>query len=298
MKKILGIGMIIIIAAALLQGGTQSYVLSRSFILDYGYGPYQLGLLRGGEIPPLGPNAFAVDKNGDIFIADPINDGLKVFSPGQGRMIKFLYVPGIYDDILPDRDGNVFLLERTSAQIIKIDQWEEKSSVPIDAAFARHPCSLFLAGGSVLVKGRGDTYIPRTQKILPGITLSNGKSCWTEYRDEHLGVLNVFDRTSGEIVSFPVVRPSLASIVFLGVDRQGCYYVQTEFIVSESRVGLEVQKLGPRGELLATIPIPENDYAVWTSRLLAVDEDGAIYQVLPRRENVKIHIWIPEGGPQ
>jgi hypothetical protein len=29
-----------------------------------------------------------------------------------------------------------------------------------------------------------------------------------------------------------------------------------------------------------------------------VDEDGAIYQVLPRRENVKIHIWIPGGSPQ
>ena len=62
----------------------------------------------------------------------------------------------------------------------------------------------------------------------------------------------------------------IVSIRYMHEDKMGNFYIQTERINNE-QLFLEIHKFNQSGEGLATILIPENEYQVWTQKLVSID---------------------------
>jgi len=58
------------------------------------------------------------------------------------------------------------------------------------------------------------------------------------------------------------------------------------------RIILEVLAFGADGGELAATRMPENDYAIWTAKLVEVRGDGAIVQFLPQREQARLNLFV------
>jgi hypothetical protein len=82
----------------------------------------------------------------------------------------------------------------------------------------------------------------------------------------------------------------IVSATYLGEDQARRFYVQTERMVDNTIV-LEVHAFGSTGEKLAVTRIPENDYALWTTRLVTVGADGALVQFLPQVNQAKLNLF-------
>jgi len=201
---------------------------------------------------------------------------------------------GIYDDIGVDEASKVYLLDRGGSEIITIDETGKKEKIFTDKKihdracwFSPTPEDLFLISEDF---GELTAYGLKGKTVTRGIFSTSGVSYIAEWHDKSTGIVKVLDKT-GVIKEIKVKRPNLASFSFLGEDKEGNLYLQIEYCISETKVGLEVIKLNNEGEKIATLKVPENDYYIWTSRLLFVDTEGRIYQVIPKKDCLKINIW-------
>jgi hypothetical protein len=84
--------------------------------------------------------------------------------------------------------------------------------------------------------------------------------------------------------------PGIVSARYAGEDQVQRFYVQTERLEGTNIV-LEVLAFSPSGEQLATTRMPENDYVIWTAKLVDVRADGAIVQFLPQRDQAKLNLF-------
>jgi len=280
------------------RGEEGYYFLRYSWVVSYGAGENELGIEALKETPRLGPCAFSVNA-GKIYILDAVNSAVKVFSREKGRVESAIAVEGVYDDLMVNGQGELFLLDPGTPRLLKIGQSQDKSFSTLPPKIALQPGVLGRIGPDVAVRIEGrETYDPKTGEHSAGIRSRQGLILKVQYLDSNAGAVDIFDSYSRQARSIVLRRPQLASIDFLAEDERGCLYLQLEYILSETRVGLEVAKLNKEGETVAVLPIPENDYFVWTSRLLFVDEAGWIYQVLPQRERVKVNVWAPGEGQE
>jgi hypothetical protein len=67
-------------------------------------------------------------------------------------------------------------------------------------------------------------------------------------------------------------------------------YVQTERLAGTGIVQ-EVLAFSPASELLTATRMPENDYAIWTAKLVDVRGDGTIVQFLPEQSQAKLNLF-------
>ncbi len=265
------------------------YKLSTSYSINYGFGKDELGLIFENEVPPIGPNSFCVDGEGNIYISDPVNSSIKIFSGRERRVIKTFYIKGIYDDLSVTSEGDIFLLKRESSEIIQIKKDGKKLSIRVRPEIVLKPSKLLLWKGKLFIKSEKSF-----KNISADFEGKDSKEFYyfdVEYLNRRFGFVNKFDLYGRKISKFVIERNNIASLEFLNEDKDGNIYIQTEYMISHDKVGLEVRKLSKIGEILSVIEIPENDYFLWTSRLLYVDERGWVYQVLPRREYVKVNVW-------
>jgi hypothetical protein len=56
-------------------------------------------------------------------------------------------------------------------------------------------------------------------------------------------------------------------------------------------VVLEVMTFAPSGEQLGVRRLPENDYFIWTAKLVDVRSDGALVQFLPQRDQARLNYF-------
>jgi hypothetical protein len=256
-----------------------------SFTINYGSGTGELGIIFEPETPPIGPFAFSTDNEGNIYISDPVNSSIKIFSFKEGKISGAIPFKGLYDDLMVSPLDEIYILKRDSSEILKIEKNGKISSLNFDG-ISKIPSKLFLWKGKVFIRKEGEiSYL--TKKDLEELSYFYS----VEYLRKGEGKLKKID-SSGKIISEKFIkRDNLVSLEFLNEDREGNIYIQVEYLIDETKVGLEVLKLNPSGDLIDVVPIPENDYFIWTSRLLFVDDRGWIYQVLPKRDFVKINIW-------
>jgi hypothetical protein len=76
------------------------------------------------EETEVGPSCFAVAPNGDIYIADPLNNRMQRFD-SQGNFISTIHMPRTIADICIDRDNNIYLYgggDASGGCILKYDQ--------------------------------------------------------------------------------------------------------------------------------------------------------------------------------
>ncbi|MGQ9617371.1 MAG: hypothetical protein ACUVUG_00235 [Candidatus Aminicenantia bacterium] len=267
----------------------QDLELFTSYTINYGSEKEELGLYIGYEVPPIGPYSFSVDFDGNLCIADPVNSSVKIFSSKERKVLGIIPLKGFYDDLTVSGEGEIYILDRSSSQILKVGKNGSKRIIKIDSEFTLEPCKLMNWKGRVLLKGEKglkDIFVQEKERKPENFYIYEAK-----YFNREKGYLKKINYDGGFVGGFFVERENIAAIEFLNEDEEGNIYVQIEYIISEDRVGLEVRKISQSGETLSVLQIPENDYFVWTSRLLYVDEKGTVYQVLPKRDFVKINIW-------
>lgn len=257
-----------------------------SFTIPYGSGKEELGILIEPETPPIGPSSFSVDRDGNIYIADPVNSSIKVFSGKEGKLLKFIPFKGFPDDIAVSENEDIYILDRTSSEIFIIRPDGKQESKRIESDFSLEPSKLILWKGEVFVRG---------EKKIKNLSLEKKHEISYFYEVEYIsrnrGILKKLNSEGVLLSEFPIERDNMVSLEFLNEDGEGNIYIQIEFLISENDVRLEARKINSSGEIVSVIPIPENDYFVWTSRLLFVDREGKIYQVLPKRDFVKVNVW-------
>lgn len=262
---------------------------SREF--RYGKSRGEFGIIIEKEIEPIGPCAFTVDKYGNIYIEDPINSVIKVINPGEDRIIKEIPIDGMYDDIAIDAALKIYLLDRSQSRILAVDETGKCETMLKDGKLLEEGFWLSSTPSGLFLVSEQESYNIKDEYCTNGVVSKSGMSYKTEWYNESTGILKVLDKTGKSQQEIEIKRQGLASIYFLGEDTDGNIYLQIEYIVSETEVGLEVIKLSKEGKKISTLQIPENNYYVWTSRLLFVDTFGKLYQVLPKSNCLKINIW-------
>ncbi len=265
---------------------TLTPVLHRSF--PYGKAPSTFGLKKAEEIEPVGPYSFAIGgPNNDIYIPDPVNGNIKIISSTTGDVIQTVNFSGYFDDIRVDKTGKIYILDRTGARIIEIDKSGKSLKIDkLDYEIVKNPCKLVVNQQGLFIKNLTTMYNPKT-KSTGSPTYEAG------IHNEHLDLF--YHKPDGTIKQIAQLKINgIVSAEVLGVDKGGNLYVQIEVKKPSQGVYLKVLKFKENGTLVGNYTIPKNDYFVWTARLLDIDENGEIYQVLPGEDHIEINIWKTE----
>ncbi len=256
---------------------------------SYGKTPSSFGLIKGNT-EPIGPYSFAVgDPENNIYIPDPVNGNIKIVSSTTGYINKIIHFTGYFDDIRVDKDGRIYLLDRTGQRIIQLDgSGKTVNEYQLDYKTVKNPCKLTLKNADIYIKNllSASLYDLKTKSSIP-----------SPYEAGiHKNRLDIFyHKPDGTIMQIASVEINgIVSAEILGTDIKENIYVQIEVKKRDEGVHLKVLKFRSSGKLIGEYTIPENDYFVWTARLLDIDDEGNIYQVLPKENYLVINVWKTE----
>ena len=268
----------------------------------------RLGVVRGEHVPPRGPESFANDAEGNFYICDTVNRRIQIYSPEgtyQGRIsLRQNTVPNdvVIDDrkviyVYDDFQGKLHQIDKSGALLnsINVDRrrWKCRSAMHmVNNTIYVTSCDQedLLIGkienGQLEAPTDEDTALYSTRGILG----PSGKRYLVKLTKWKKGEIFIIDNAGAVINSVDLSLSEILSIKFLKEDKKCNFYVQTERVEDEEIV-LEVNKFGPNGSFLCTVLIPENDYKIWSVKLLSVDENGHIWQLLPEIEKARLNVF-------
>jgi len=285
-----------------------SHQMSIQTILKYGQEDGELGIARFPNRAPVGPESFTRGINGEVLLADLVNQRILVYSD-DGKYLRKIDLPGIVlNDIAIDNQGRTYIFDQVQSTIHQLDPQgiliNEVRLIQSDTNtrgyFHVVGDSVFFADAAVRdvlvatiedgVLVAADTGVNRLFDGIHGysgrlysLILARGQAMRV-----HVGTHG----QSEEKLDLDVSVPGIVSAVFLGDDQTQRFHVQIERVVDEGII-LEVYTFGAGGNLLAVTQIPENDYAFWTSRYMAVRIDGTLVQYIPQSMHAKLNFINP-----
>lgn len=303
------------------QGIAKKYkkVLMKNIV--YGREKESIGMLIAREVPRSGPESFSVDTEGNVYIADTVNQRIQVYSANGNHQYEITLKEGIVaSDVAIDKIGHVYIYDDLQG---KLYQYDKKGnlintiSVDLKRWQSRGPMHIIDNDIYITNSDQEDVLIGRIVKgsLLPltkddlsqpskrGIKDLSGRRYFVKVTRLEKGEIEIYDQNGALIISVILPLKGIVSIKFLQEDKNGNFYIQTEIAEpavredESGKVQLEVHKFSPDGTYLSTILIPENDYSSWSVKLLSVDENGNIYQFLPARERGYLNIFQEEQGP-
>ena len=286
--------------------------LSAQHVLKYGSGAGDLGMIREREQPPVGPESFALGADGTILVADVVNQRVVLYS-ADGAYLRSISLPGIaLGDVMTDSQGRVYVYDQVRRALHQYDaDGTSRSTLDLnpkdidtrgyfhvtgnavyfaDAAVRDVLVAIVqdgaLAAPDKSVERRTDGIHGESGRIY-SMSLDKGQALRLQVRDAAVPA-------AARELQVPI--PGIVSARYAGEDAAQRFYVQTERLAGSSIV-LEVLAFSPAGELLATTRMPENDYALWTAKLVDVRADGTIVQFLPQKEQVKLNLFANQAAP-
>jgi len=258
---------------------------------------------------PAGPESFASDDAGNVYICDTLGHGIQVYSP-RGVFLKNIQLdPAIVPaDIAVDKAGNIYIFDDVDGMIYQYDaSGVLLSNLKFDLTRiegARGP--LHIAGARLYVSDdqQRDVLIgkvvntvlaPLTKEelsapLVPGINAPSGRRYYVELQNYDIGSVKIIN--SAGIVTKEVSIPAqkLLSIAFLKEDKNGNFYVQTERSAG-GKVLLEMYKFDSGGNYLAKINFTDTDYSFWSIKLMSVDDNENVYQFVPTQQKAILNIF-------
>jgi hypothetical protein len=280
---------------------------AQSVTLRYGTQPGELGMIRVPEQPPIGPESFALAADGRVLIADVANERVCIFSP-DGRCIRTLGLPGLaLGDVAVDARGRIFVYDQLRRTLHQFDPdgtpraQVQLNPKDIDTRGYFHVVgdAVYFADAAardVLVGVLRDGVLARPEpgqtRVTDGVHGASGRVY--SLAVERGTALRFTVREPGSDVpalSRELPLPGVLSVRFIGEDGARRFYVQVETLEA-GRVVLGVMSFAPDGQLLRALRVPENDYALWTARLLDVQPDGTLVQFLPQRDRAKLYRFV------
>jgi len=276
-------------------------------ILQYGEGEGELGMVRENGQTPVGPESFAVSWNGDILVADVVNHRVLVCT-SNGNYLRSIELPGVaLGDVMADEQGRVYVYDQVRHALHQYGADGALQSVlalnPADIDtrgyfhIANH--SVYFADAAVrdvLVATLEDGVLrpppESAERLTGGIHAASGRIYLVNIiRDEALQLQIREAAEQHTSRTLEVTSPGIVSARYVGEDLAQRFYIQIERL-AENSVVLEVLAFSAAGEPLTARRMPENDYALWTAKLVDVRADGTIVQFLPQREQASLNFFL------
>jgi sugar lactone lactonase YvrE len=293
-------------AGAPSAGRTAPYQLSAQKILKYGRAEGEIGMISGKGQPPVGPESFAVGKDGGILVADVVNQRVVVYS-SNGTYLRSIDLPGIaLGDVTADAQGRVYVYDQVRHALHQYDaHGAPQSALSLNAAdidtrgyFHVANSSVYFADAAardVLIATLQDGLLTApdraSERTTDGIHGESGRIySMSVVKGQALRVQVQDPAAQSTPRNLEVPLLGILSARYAGEDQAQRFYVQTERLAGTSVV-LEVLAFSPSGEQLAATQMPENDYAIWTARLVDVGADGTIVQFLPQHEQATLNLF-------
>jgi hypothetical protein len=274
--------------------------------------PHQLAELAE-EIPSSGPESFSCDAAGNLLVADTVRNRIQVYSP-SGAYVRSIALGNsvLCNDIATDDHGNIFVFDDVAYRLVSYSTvGTEQSSLSIPHRLWGSRGPLHLVNDTIYAAADDQRDVPlavvkdgilvpietdQTNKVPfvtgKGLYGSDGKRYSIDlmrYLQIHIEVVDA--QTIVCIVDLPL--EGVVSASFLGVTRNGNFFIQTERTEGEG-VKLAAHQFSSDGKLLATSDFPENDYGIWSIKLLCIDAKGTLWQVIPSSMHMKIRGYVQE----
>ena len=263
-------------------------------------------MIFGKEQPPVGPESFAVGKDGAVLVADVVNQRVLFYDSG-GSYLRSMSLPGIaLGDVTTDDQGRVYVYDQARRTLLQYGaDGTPRSTLDLSPKDIDTRGYFHVAGNAVYFADAAardvlvgtvqdgllvapDKSVERTTDGIHGesgciysVSLDKGQALRVEVRGR---------AAEPEIQTIQVPLPGILAARYAGEDQGQRFYIQTEK-VDGSGIALEVLAFSSVGELLAVTRMPENDYAIWTAKLVDVRADGAIVQFLPQRDQAKLNLF-------
>ena len=245
-------------------------------------------------------------KDGTVLVADVVNKRV-TFYDSNGAYLRSLSLPGIaLGDVATDDQGRLYVYDQVRRALHQFDaDGTPRSTLDLNPKDIDTRGYFHVAGNAVYFADAAvrDVLVATVQdgvlvapdnsaeRMTEGIhgesgrlyslSLDKGQALRLEIRDP---------AASSDVQSVQVPLPGIVSARFAGEDQARRFYVQTERL-DGARIVLEVLAFSPAGEQLAVTRMPENDYAIWTAKLVDVRADGTIVQFLPQQEQAKLNLF-------
>ena len=273
--------------------------------LPYGQGPGALGLQDRLDQPPRGPESFSSDAEGNLYLCDTVNRKISIWSPLRRFFTEILLPTDISpNDIVLDSRGRLYIFDDHNGKLHQLDKSGSiLKTVAVDHTrrWSRGPIHIvgdliYMAGGDQedILIGKIETGMLKelaaaVPSAIPGrgIHGASGRRYFLRLIKGKGATVEIVQPSGVLVQSLELAQPKLLTIQFLGEDQKENFYLQTESLENEALI-LEVQKFNARGDYLTSIRIPENNYQLWSVKLLAVDEKGTVHQFLPTRDKGKL----------
>jgi hypothetical protein len=282
-----------------------AYRLSAQHVLAYGGGEGQVGMVRGAGQPPVGPEAFALGKDGTVLIADVVNRRVLVYS-AEDSYLRSVDVAGVaLGDVTTDSQGRLYVYDQARRALLQYDA-DGKALGTLDLKpkdidtrgyFHVVGSDVYFADAAardVLVATLRDGVLvapdDSAERRTEGIHGASGRVYSISVDKEQALRVEVRDPAGAGVRNVQVQLLGVVSARYAGEDEAGRFYVQTERLDGK-RIVLEVLTFSASGEQLAATPMPENDYAIWTAKLVDVRADGTLVQFLPQPEQAKLNVF-------
>lgn len=280
--------------------------LSIQKVFSYGGGTGEIGMITKKEEAPVGPQSFTVCKDGGILIADSVNARVLVYSK-DGSYVRSFKVPGIVPgDVAVDGMNRVYVYDPMRSVLQQYDaDGTPLSALNLNPAdintrgyFHAANNRLYFADAAardVLLANVENAKLiapnPATERMTDGVHGESGR-IYTVSVDRAQGLQIQVTDPSGRAVteSRKVAWPGIVSARYAGEDQSRDFYVQIERIDGTGIV-LEVVAFNSSGQQVSATTMPENDYALWTAKLVDVGADGTIVQFLPQQERAKLNLF-------
>jgi hypothetical protein len=299
--------------------GGHSARLGAHKVLSYGPGEGQPGMSHAPGQPPVGPESFAVSQNGAILVADVVNQRVLIYST-NGTSLRSLSVPGIaLGDVMTDAQGRLYVYDQVRRSLHQYSAdgtlQSELSLNPkdIDTRGYFHVAnnSVYFADAAardVLVATLQDGQLAApdapTARITEGVHGDSGRVYSVAIDREQALRVQVQDPTAQAAArSLEVPVPGIVSARYAGEDQARQFYIQTERLAPNAgkdagapggnTIILEVFAFSASGQPLGATRLPQNDYAIWTAKLVDIAADGTIVQFLPQREQAQLNCFTP-----
>jgi len=273
--------------------------------MKYGRAEGELGMIHERDQPPVGPESFAVGKDGGILVADVVNQRVVVYS-SDGTYVRCINLPGIaLGDVIADNQGRVFVYDQVRRTLHHYDaDGTLRSALNLNPKDIDTRGYFHVAGNAVYFADAalrdvlvatlqdGSLVAPdnSVERRTDGIHADSGRIYSLSLDKGQALQLQVRESAQSVARTLQVPWPGIVSARYAGEDQAGRFYVQTERLDGTGIV-LEVLAFNPAGERLAATRMPENDYVIWTAKLVDVRGDGAIVQFLPQQGQAKLSVF-------
>ncbi len=275
-------------------------------VLAYGGGETELGFTRLPEMEAIGPESFVVARDGSILVADVAKHRLVVYSR-EGEYLRSLALPGIaLGDVTTDGQGRIYVYDQASRTLYQYDaDGTRRSTVNLSPKDIDTRGYFHVVGNAVYFADAAarDVLVATVQddglvgaasqsaaRTTDGIHAESGRVYSLALDRGRALQLQIRELTQPVAQTLEVPLPGIVSARYVGEDETRRFYVQTERLEGK-RIVLEVLTFDAAGQRLGTTPLPENDYAIWTAKLVDVRGDGAIVQFLPQKDQARLNLF-------